>query len=325
MRKFAIYNAGLFCYFGWHFTVQTKMALSIINQRLFDPEYVSKAISRYMLKTSDYSLLDRFDSTEFKPTLHMASLAVTVFAAPNKPDITFNLQDLIGQHNLADVLNLFERKQILNGHVFSAQSAQQSELAVYYTAAMEHFPSSHIGILVCWKRSTKESLFFDRGRVWDILWNNNLKFQNAYHPAIFLAMNQYKGPMCGFLQQVTSFVMTNMPPNTLHVMYDNIICKNWKLKSSFTPQFIALWHQVMLESAMVYLPKDTNNLAISSITYKPNLTLYMTNSDKFVCLLLILFNKPYRSRLNAILKHEPMPPILADILTRFPVLHNNEC
>ena len=302
-----------------------NMALGMINQGLFDPVHVSDAVSRYMLKSNDYSLLDRFDSTEFKPTLHMATLTISVFSNPLAPELTFKLQDLIGNHSLADVLNMFEKKQISNHYIFPTQSATSGELAVYYLAAIEHFPASHIGVLASWKRSTKDSMQFGRERVWDILWHNNLKFQNAYHPAIFLAMNRYKGPMSIFLQQVTSFVITHMKPNTLHAMYDNTVCTSWKLKHTFTPQFIALWHQVMLDSAMVYLPKDTKNLSMSSISYQTNLILFMCNSDKFVCLLLILFNKSYRSRLNTILKHEPMPPILADILTRFPLLHNNDC
>ena len=304
------------------------MAINLINQKLIDPPTVQEAIDRYMLRSNDYNIIERFETSEFMPTFHAATNTIVVFEKKNQPNIFFKIKDLIPGYSLPDVLNSFEKKQMYNNHVFRIQTSTQCELAVYYMAAIKYFPASHIGLLIGWKRSLKDESALNRHLIWDLLWQKHLKFYFAYPPSLFLVMNRYKGPIPKFLQQVIQFINLNLPANALDYIFSQIICKDWKIKYSFTPLFIDLWHQVMMESAIVYLPKnDCNdkNPARSSLRFQNSQTLFMCNSDKFLCLLLILFNKPYRSQLNTILKHEPMTPIIADIFTTYPLLHKNEC
>ena len=123
-------------------------------------------------------------------------------------------------------------------------------------------------------------------------------------------------------------MQTKMPAQSLDLMYRNTVCMNWKLPHTFTPLFISLWHQVMTETAITYLPCKEEQIEaeiVSSISFDSTTIVYMCNSDKLVCLLLILFNKTYRERLNFICTHEPTAPVIADIFTQFTVLQKNEC
>ena len=296
----------------------------IINN-LFDPDIVAGAIDRYMNKTDDYSILDRFDAVEFSPTFRIATNTIEIFSIHDKPTLSFRLKDVIGTNSLADILNTFQKNNINNGHVFQTRNDTGSMLTVYYISAFKYFPKSHLNILCSWKRSGIDETLPGRKHIWNIIWEKELKHYFVYHPAIFLAMNRYIGPIPAFLQQLTDFMTTKMHPMTMTNLYDTIVNQPWRLPVTFTPLFIDLWHQVMQECAMAYIPNNTENNNISSISFQQLKCVYMCSSDKLLCLLLILFNKPYRTRLNKILLHEPTPPVLANIFTHFPTLQYNEC
>ena len=77
----------------------------------------------------------------------------------------------------------------------------------------------------------------------------------------------------------------------------------------------------MQESAIAYLPMPTTNVnEYSIIDFNKKIKVFICNSDKFLCLLLILFCKKYREKIDQILLHEPVAPILAEVFTRFPQL-----
>jgi hypothetical protein len=300
------------------------MALKIICSNLYNAAVIQKMLARYMHKTNDYEILERIDMNAFTPTFHVAGNFVSVFPMHGRPPLSFQLQELLGPVSMADALNLFGQQGICNGHVFPIDN-DNSLLSVYYLEAFKYFPASHINTLCSWKRHTEHP---GRAHVWHMLWNQKLKFYFSYHPAVFLAMTRYSGPVPQFLQEVSYFMQTKMPAQSLDLMYRNTVCMNWKLPHTFTPLFISLWHQVMTETAITYLPcKDEQIEAeiVSSISFDSTTIVYMCNSDKLVCLLLILFNKTYRERLNFICTHEPTAPVIADIFTQFTVLQKNEC
>lgn len=294
------------------------MKLKKIIENLFLPENVKKNLSMYINKTGNYNLLDHFDEHEFLPIFNRATTSISVFSLFN-----IKLDDLIEDYLLSDVLEEFEREQIGHNHKITIKHVDE-KILVYYQEALNFFPKDYVFSLMSWKRTAEYAqsrMLPSRKNIWNNLWKNSLQFDFSYHPAIFLGMTRYKGPIVPFLQRVQKYLMVNLPNGSIEVLYNNCVCQTWTLKFSSFSLFISLWHQVMQESAIAYLPKPVTNInEYSIIDFKKNIKVYICNSDKFICLLLILFCNKYREKIDQILLHEPVAPILAEVFTRFPQL-----
>lgn len=287
-------------------------------RNLLDATVVKNAVDRYMYRTNDYNIFLRLDTTLFTPTFNAATNTIDVFKQ-NEQAITFTLEEVTECQSVGEVLQNFYKIGIC--HNFCFQMIGCDYLA-YYFAALKHFPLPYIDNLISFNRTAPVS---PRRKIWNDLWKMEYKSILAFHPAIFLAMNRYKGPIPTFLQEVTSFMHTTMPHGILHDIYINFICQEWKMPAPFSPRFISLWHQVMTETSVAYLPMKKHvkidDTVYSSIRFSKQIICYMCNSDKYLCLLLVLFNKPYRQKLNEILVHEPLAPVLANIFAQYQSLN----
>ena len=295
----------------------------LLTAGLFNKAIVSDIVKAHISETGDYDLPERFDLCEFQPTFNAAQNTVDVFPYKNAW-LSLPLTSLVPNTSLADILSAFNSSGIVHGHVFQVRG-EGTALLVYYDAALKCIPFDNAGLLINWKRTAflaRDKMRPGRIMIWNELWQQIYAPQLSFHPAIFLCMNTYKGPVPFFLQRVSHFLATVLPPNSTDLLYTQIVCQPWNLKSTYAPEFIALWHLVMKESALAYLPKKEKTATenVSTIKFDNLHTLTISNVDKFLCLLLILFNKPYRTTLNASLAREPLSPILVSIFTRFPQL-----
>jgi hypothetical protein len=290
-----------------------------IGLGLFNKLVAEDIVKSYVTETGDYNLADRFDTTDFQPTFNGAQNTVDVFGCLSLP-----LSVLVPNTSLATILSSFNSNGIVHGHVFQTR-CEGTALLVYYNAALKLIPFDDAGFLINWKRTAflaRDKMKPGRIQIWNELWQQIYGPALSYHPAIFLCMNSYKGPVPFFLQQVSHFLATALPPNSTDLIYHQIVCQPWNLKSTYAPEFIALWHLVMKETAVAYLPKKEKTVTadVSTIKFNNLPPLAIANVDKFLCLLLILFNQSYRAKLDAALAREPLSPILVSIFTRFPQL-----
>jgi len=294
------------------------MNLKKILENLFLAEIVKKNLDIYINKTGNYNLLDHFDEHEFVPTFNRATTSISVFSLLN-----IKLVDLIEDNLLSDVLEELEKEQIGHNNTICIRFADE-KILVYYQEALKLFPKDYIFTLMSWKRTAEYAqmkMLPGRKNIWNNLWKNSLQYDYSYHPSIFLGMTRYKGPLVSFLQRVQNYLMKYLPNGSIEVLYKECICQPWSLKFSCFSLFISLWHQVMQESAIAYLPMPTTNVnEYSIIDFNKKIKVFICNSDKFLCLLLILFCKKYREKIDQILLHEPVAPILAEVFTRFPQL-----
>ena len=297
-----------------------------ITRHLFEQDKIKTLIHNYLEKTSNYQILDQFDACEITPTFNEALHSVVLFGTSPHP-LAYTLTDLVGTTvSLVSLLDEFANQHIFHGHVFDVRQDRHS-LILYYLEVLDHIPLENAHLIINWKRTASQALntmIPDRIGVWNDIWNKKYKFYFSYHPAIFSCMNYYQGPMPNFLQKVSYFMQTKMSADTMDSFYRKIVCTPWVLKRTYGPGFIHLWHQVMRETAVIYLPnppkQDKIDETISTITFDDSAPLPIANCDKLLCLLLILFERTYRQKLNHILAHEPVPPILAIIYTKYPSL-----
>lgn len=302
------------------------MAFNIIKTGLLNADVVRKAVKRYLNQTNDYALFDRFDSSLFSPTFNAASNNIDCFGNGSNKPFSIPLNDLIADSSwsLSSLLEEFSKKGMGHGYRFPLHEIG-TEITIFYLEALQHFPDSFINTLISWKRTgsmNDTTMLPGRKRIWDEIWRI-YKFKFAYHPSIFLAMTQYQGPIPIFLQQVVDFILKNFSSDSLEVFFDQFIDCPWIFKTTYSHGFITLWHQIMKETTAVYLPKlsdSDSESSYSTISYDNNRLCYISNSNKLLCTLLLLFNRDYREKLDCIILQEPVPPILMAIFTRFPGL-----
>lgn len=302
------------------------MALQAIVCGLRNEEKIKIAVDKYIEKSSDYNLFEKLDTLSFRPTLNLARSSVTIFHT-EAGVFEFILVDLMPTCTLNTILCELMQKDIEHGHEFPI-SSDDASLYYYYEAVLNRIPFTHANQIVNWKRTAlqaKSDMLPLRHGIWNKLWSKKYMFFFSYYPAIFTAMLQYQGPITPFLQKVTMFFQSIKPVNGFDTLFKEVVCKPWILHNAYTPNFIMLWHQVMKETAVGYLepnPKVTeDDVTISSIHFNNNLLkLNIKNTDKCLCLLLILFEKRYRNNLDTILLHEPLPHIFASIFSLYPQL-----
>lgn len=297
------------------------MARNVV-ERLFDPVNIENGLRNYTLSTGDYNLVDRMDMVSFAPTFNAATSTIDVFGENKSRRISFRIVDLFPECQIGAILSDFANVGITHGHVFHDQSKAQ-RIFLFYLQALKLLPPHIAAQIVFWKRAAyaaEENMLAGRKQVWDELWHNEFAFMFCFHPAIFKTMTLYKGPIPLFLQTVHAWLAIELGPKAIGTIYSDIVCRDWTISPS-TPRFLSLWHRIMKESAVVYLPSqdDQNHMSklkSSHVGIAPSLQ----NSDKLLCLLLLLFHDSYRTALAAIQLEEAQPAILADLFGRYPLL-----
>ena len=299
------------------------MARNVV-ERLFDPVIIENGLRNYTLTTGDYNLVDRMDMVPFAPTFNAATSTVDVFCDPKSRRISFRIVDLFPDCEIGAILADFSTTGITHGYVFHDYSKAQ-RIFLFYLQALKLLPPNIAAQIVFWKRAAyaaEENMLAGRKQVWDDLWHNDFAAIFCFHPALFATMTLYKGPIPLFLQTVHAWLAIELGPKAIETIYSDIVCRDWTISPS-TPRFLSLWHRIMKESAVVYLPsKDdqtlnhTSKLKSSHVGIAPSLQ----NSDKLLCLLLLLFHDTYRTALAAIQFEEAQPAILADLFGRYPLL-----
>ena len=291
------------------------MALKYLGEQLFNEVCIENCLSRYIRETSDYGLVDRFDQFPFQPTYNASSMTVDIFPNPHLRTLSFSLAEILDKYPLSVVLADFAIANIHHGHVFP-QPKLGGGLLPYYRQALKLLPPMHATQLMFWKRSAfaaTENMLPDRPRVWTDLWQAEFRYSCTFHPAIFFNITSYKGPIPLFLQTVYAHLLGTIGGHAFHLCYDQIIAQPWQI-SPGQKRFLDLWHVVMKETAVVYLPTSSD---LATVVEHP---FYMLNTDKLLCILLLLFNRSYRTRLDLILLSEPAPAFLATLFTRLPSL-----
>jgi len=291
------------------------MALKLLGEQLFNETAIAHCLGRYIRETGDYGLVDRFDQNPFQPTYNASSMTVDIFPNRNLRTLAFSLAEILDKFPLSVVLADFAMANITHGHVFP-QPKLGGGLLPFYRQALLLLPPAHASQLLFWKRSAyaaTEQMLPDRPRVWTDLWLSDFRYSCTFHPAIFLNMTNYKGPIPLFLQTVYAHLLGTIGGLAFHLCYDQIIAQPWHF-SPGQKRFLDLWHVVMKETAIVYLPTASE---LATVVEHP---FYMLNTDKLLCILLLLFNRAYRTRLDLILTSEPAPTFLASLFTRLPGL-----
>ena len=302
------------------------MASQAIICGLRNEEKIKIAVDRYIEKTSDYNLYEKLDTHVFCPTLNLARNSVTVIKT-DKCVFEFLLTDLMPACTLNTILCELMQKDIEHGHEFPIMPSDAS-LYYYYDAILNHIPVHHANAIVNWKRTALQArteMMPMRHGIWNTLWSKKYMVYYSYCPAIFTPMLQYQGPVPLFLQKVTTYFQKTQMAISIGKLFDDIICKPWILHNASTPNFIVLWHLVMKETAVAYLDKNAEatdtDPSISAISFNNGtLKLNIKNTDKCLCILLLLFEKRYRENLDAILSHEPLPHMFASIFSLYPQL-----
>lgn len=291
--------------------------------RILDSGTVFRCLSAYVNATGDYNLVDRFDSQHFSPTFNAATMSIDVFSDPARKfrRLSFTLLELFPAVSVCEIMADFANQHITHGYIFPAG---KNDIAPFYLAALKLLPPVPAAQLVFWKRAAyaaTDTMLTGRKAIWDQLWNTEFSALFSFHPVLFNLMTIYKGPIPLFLQTVQGYLSSVLGPNVLHILYNDIVLMDWHILPSM-PRFLTLWHRIMKESAAVYLPSIEGHLQPNTtrIRTKTHTGEQIRHSDKFLCLLLLLFHQPYREQLTQILREEPTPGFLADLFARYKVL-----
>ena len=293
--------------------------------RILDPNTVFHCLTAYVNATGDYNLVDRFDSQPFAPTFNAATMSIDVFSDPARKfrRLSFTLLELFPTVPISDIMADFANQHISHAYIFPI-GKNGGDIAPFYLAALKLLPPIPAAQLVFWKRAAyaaTDTMLIGRKAIWDQLWVSEFSPLFSFHPVLFNLMTIYKGPIPLFLQTVQGYLSSVLGPTVLHTLYNEIVLIDWHILPSM-PRFLTLWHRIMKESAAVYLPSIEN-------TVHPNTTRIKTkaqtgelirHSDKFLCLLLLLFHQSYREQLTLILREEPTPGFLADLFSRYELL-----
>lgn len=299
------------------------MARSVFD-RLFYPSNVETGLTNYTISTGDYNLVDRMDAVPFAPTFNAATSTIDIFHHPKGRRMSFRLVDLFPESPIGTILADFADAEITHGHIFNEKGRR--DLSIFYLEALKLLPPTIAGQIVFWKRAAyaaDETMLPGRRQIWDQLWASEFSHLFTFHPAVFATMTLYKGPIPLFLQMVHAWMAVELGSKALSTIYADIVCKEWSITPS-TPRFLALWHRIMKESAVVYLPSadamTENSLSSVLKTSHVGKPPSIYNSDKLLCLLLLLFHEPYRAQLASIQVEESPPALLADLFSKYPQL-----
>lgn len=291
--------------------------------RILDPDTVLRCLTAYVQATGDYTLVDRFDSQPFSPTFNAATMSIDVFSDPGRKfrRLSFTLLELFPLVPISEVMADFANQHISHGHIFPTG---KNDIAPFYLAALKLLPPVPAAQLVFWKRAayaSTDTMLTGRKAIWDQLWITEFSALFSFHPVLFNLMTIYKGPIPLFLQTVQGYLSSVLGPTVLHTIYNDIVLMDWNILPSM-PRFLTLWHRIMKESAAVYLPSIEGHLHpnTSRIKTKAQTGELIRHSDKFLCLLLLLFHQSYRDQLTQILHDEPTPGFLADLFARYELL-----
>lgn len=296
------------------------MARNVFD-RLFDSTNVETGLVNYTMSTGDYNLVDRMDGAAFAPTFNAATSTIDVFPSATARRISFRLVDLFPDSQIGTVLADFADAGIAHGHIFVERIPR--DLSVFYLKALKLLPPNISAQIVFWKRAAyaaEETMLPGRRQLWDLLWHHEFAPWYSFHPALFASISRYKGPIPLFLQSVHAFCCMNLGPKAMASIFAEIVCREWTINAS-TPRFLFLWHRIMKETAVVYISSEQDStkasvLKSSTVGDPPS----VLNTDKLLCLLLLLFHETYRNQLARILAEESRPAILADLFNRFPIL-----
>lgn len=308
------------------------MSRKTLRALILNEQNVISAVRNTIKTTNNYNLTDWFDTQNFNPVFNAARNSIIVFPV-NSLGVELPLMILFPTHTLADILLLFNDAQIFHdSSIFTAAESEKIPLEVYYEAALMELPDEHRSKLLVWKTimaKTDKKMLAGRACIWRNLWTYRFAVCYSYHPAVFQSIISYKGPMGVFLQQAQANVQITCGPLAMTEIYDTIICTTWTIDISKHSRFLKLWHLIVQESACAYLNRSivktsTNsvqkNLDASNIKICSRSPHIMHNADKLLCVLLLIFNVPYQTKMKQILVDEPYPGFLANIKALYPQL-----
>lgn len=287
--------------------------LHSIVDRIFDHQVFTHAVSNYSSDPNELvGLLDRMDITPLNPTYNIQTNSIDIFNSPGFRRLGLDIAQMLPNNSVADIQLEFHAMNIKHGHVFNTNKTDH----VFYSTILDFLPIDHADKMVSWKRCGMGALdraLPGRKTIWDDLWKSNYRYHTSIHPLFFAIQTNYKGPIPLFVQTAYAFLFGQLGGPAIDVFIDQFVNTPWVLPHV---KFKRLWHQIMLQSAVAYLPPPTQPLQ----SYSQIDNQWLQLDDKLMLLLLLLFHNAYRDRLNHL--NEPLPVFLLAIFTRFPLLQN---
>ena len=285
--------------------------LRSITDHIFDREVVVQAVNNYSSDPNDLvALIDRIDVTPLNPTYNIQTNTIDIFYLPGTRRFGLDITLLLPTSSMADIQLEFHAHNIKHGHVFATNKTDH----IFYSTILELIPSEHADKMVSWKRCGIGAL--DRslpGRrvIWDDLWKTMFRYHTSIHPLFFSIQMNYKGPIPLFSQTCYAYLLGLIGGPAIDIFIDQFVACHWLMPGA---KFSRLWHEIMHQSAIAYLPPPVENHE----RYTQFGKLWLQLDDKLLILLLLLFHANYRDRLKNL--NEPIPIFLLAIFTRFPQL-----
>ena len=293
--------------------------LTQLAVQLFLPATVHKIVA-YWAEVDELcleTLLATLDQCEFAPKLCIPTRSVWVLSGSSSPihyviPLTFLLPGALpGEALRTHMYNL----NLLPGCLLPVKDPLQC--VNYYMAILDRLPQ-RVDIMARWHQQ-RPKMLAGRDAIWQTLWTHHYKYRVHLPPPLTSLMFPYGSALAIFVQRVYQGWLQALAGPHLTRTMDNLLsllAQPWRIDSDRHLGWHILWNRIMDHTGSFYWPvlADTALCALHSKT----VTGYMRTCDRLVCVLLLLYHKPYWHELLHL--REPLPQFIHILREQFPDL-----
>lgn len=296
-----------------------------LTSALFQSARVQEAVRHWVVDQHHPPtfLLDVFDHCEFKPTLNVTALSIDVFRGQTdakSPVLVFSiaLALLLPQTPVSTLYSTIQDLGLRTGLAIIANGS----LYPYYLHTLAYLPQA--ADLVAVKRSCIDEIQAMkplRHTLWDSLWQQRYKYHNALPLPLAALQFIITGPAVHFVQMLYSDWILHCPYEGAVERIDrflDLLLGEWCIQSNRHLDFFLLWGDIMddLCCPYFYVGNTTCTLQTAMSVFRNQAqTFYMRPGDRLLCVLHLLYHRPYALRLHAL--PAPLPPIIVYLHDNF--------
>lgn len=261
-----------------------------------------------------YTLLDHMDSTDLTPQLCIDSLSVRVFPSALARVHYMIPLTLLLKRPAGDIRNQLYDLAVRPSHPLPERA--QPNLLPYYNALLKRLPdrcavvaSQHTGGRPCLDR---------RNPIWQTLWDMDYKYHSHLPILLVGLMFPYGSAVALFIQHVYRDWLTALAGPGLTQRMDQLLqllTMEWRIDSDVHLAWYILWNRIMDHTASIYYPATGSNTAHFCAMQSQTITCYMRITDRLLCVILLLYHRPYWQELHGI--RETLPLCMRLLQERF--------
>lgn len=290
---------------------------SIIEQILYN--YVTSSSLNYM------NVLELLDVRAINVMIDLNNDTLRLFY--HRDDhfhLTVKIKDLLPDDcDLVRIMHLMQISNIRQNHCILPELSP-NDLYVWYAHCIDQVDFPTASNLVTWKLTAIQSTQHmqpGRSALWLRLWTDKFEHYTSMHELFGLLLHTATGELPQFVQVVYAYLLDHMSKQDLETFLEDVVYPEWQIDANMHLQFLVLWRTIVWQVACRYCLRG--NEADYSTLRSGTQRVYMLKYEKLLCLLLLLFHRPYVLQLRRILSDdvsEPPPPFLTNLIRKYPYL-----